>query len=154
MDTPTFTSSVHYQDPRAAAAWLERAFGFEVTMAIEGPPESPEMCHYEMCVAGRGRVMLGGQWEESVRSPKSVGGRNTQAVHVMLESDLDAHCERARAAGAEIVAEPSDQFYGDRTYRAVDLEGHRWTFAVHVRDVTRAEAEAALGQPIEAKSWR
>ena len=46
-----------------------------------------------------------------------------------------------------------DQFYGDRTYRAVNLEGHVWTFSVHVRDVTRAEAEAAIGQRIVASSW-
>jgi len=154
MESPTFTSSVHYQDPKAALAWLERAFGFEITMAIDGPPEAPDMCHYEMSVGGQGRIMLGGQWEERIRSPKSLGGANTQVVHVMLEGDLDAHCERARAAGAQIIAEPSEQFYGDRTYRATDLEGHRWTFAVHVRDVSRAEAEKALGQPIEAKNWR
>jgi uncharacterized glyoxalase superfamily protein PhnB len=154
MDSPTFTSSVHYRDPKAALAWLERAFGFEITMAIDGPPEAPDMCHYEMSVGGQGRIMIGGQWDESIKSPKSLGGANTQVVHVMLDEDLDAHCERARAAGAQIVAEPSDQFYGDRTYRAADVEGHRWTFAVHVRDVSRTEAEAALGQPIVAKHWR
>ena len=111
------------------------------------------MCHYEMSAGGRGRIMIGGQWEERVRSPKSLGGANTQVVHVMLEGDLDAHCTRARAAGAQILAEPEEQFYGDRTYRVADLEGHRWTFAVHVRDVSRSEAEAALGQPIVAKNW-
>jgi uncharacterized glyoxalase superfamily protein PhnB len=153
METPPFTSSVHYQDPKAALAWLERAFGFEVTMAIEGPPEAPEMCHYEMSASGRGRIMIGAQWEEWVKSPKSLGGANTQVVHVMLDGDVDAHCARARAAGAQIIAEPSEQFYGDRTYRVADLEGHRWTFSVHVRDVSRAEAEAALGQPIVAKNW-
>jgi uncharacterized glyoxalase superfamily protein PhnB len=153
MDKPTFASSVHYQDPKAALAWLERAFGFEITMAIDGPPEAPQMCHYEMSVGGRGRIMIGAEWEERVKSPKSVGGINTQVVHVMLEGDVDAHCERARAAGAEIIAEPEEQFYGDRLYRAADLEGHRWTFSVHVRDVTRAEAEAALGQPIKATGW-
>ena len=153
METPTFTSSVHYQDPKAALAWLERAFGFEVTMAIEAPPEAPDMCHYEMSASGRGRIMIGAQWAEWVKSPKSVGGANTQVVHVMLEGDLDAHCARARAAGAQIVAEPTDEFYGDRTYSVADLEGHRWTFAVHVRDVSRAEAEAALGHPIVAKNW-
>ena len=154
MDTPTFTSSVNYQHPKAAVAWLERAFGFETTMAIDGPPEAPEMCHYEMSVEGSGRVMIGGQWNEWIKSPKNLGGTNTQGVHVQLARDLDAHCERARAAGGRIVAEPSDQFYGDRTYRVADLEGHHWTFAVHVRDVSRAEAESALGQPIVAKSWR
>jgi uncharacterized glyoxalase superfamily protein PhnB len=154
METPTFTSELHYQDPKAALAWLERAFGFEITMAIEGPPEAPKMCHYEMSVGGRGRVTIGSEWNEGVKSPKSVGGANTQGVHVMLERDLDAHCARARAAGGQIIAEPEEQFYGDRTYRVADLEGHRWTFAVHVRDVTRAEAEAAIGQPIVAKNWR
>jgi uncharacterized glyoxalase superfamily protein PhnB len=78
---------------------------------------------------------------------------NTQSVHVLLPGGLDEHCERARAAGAVIAAEPEDQFYGDRTYRAVDPEGHGWTFAARVRDVTRSEAEAALGQPIVATNW-
>ena len=153
MDTPTFTSSVHYQDPKTALAWLERAFGFEVTMAIEGPPGAPQMCHYEMSVDGRGRIMIGGQWQEWVKSPQRLGGANTQRVHVLLEGDLDAHCARARAAGASIVAEPEEQFYGDRTYRAADVEGHVWTFSVHVRDVSRAQAETALGEPITAKNW-
>jgi uncharacterized glyoxalase superfamily protein PhnB len=149
-----FTSSVHYRDPKAALAWLERAFGFEITMAIDGPPEAPEMCHYEMSCAGQGRIMVGAEWEEWVRSPASVDRKNTQRVHVQLPGGLDEHCERARAAGAVIAAEPEDQFYGDRTYRVLDLEGHCWTFAAQVREVTREEAEAALGQPIVATSWQ
>jgi uncharacterized glyoxalase superfamily protein PhnB len=153
MDSFVFTSSVHYRDPKAALDWLARAFGFEVTMAIEGPDGEPAMSHYEMAIGGRGRIMIGSDWPEWTRSPASVGGANTQTCHVELTGDLDAHCERARAAGAVIAVEPADQFYGDRTYRAVDLEGHVWTFAQHVRDVTRAEAEAAIGAKIEATSW-
>jgi uncharacterized glyoxalase superfamily protein PhnB len=154
METPTFTSSIHYQNPKAAIEWLERAFGFELTMAIEGSADAPEMCHYEMSVGGQGRIMVGGQWEELVKSPKSLGGANTQMVHVMLEGDLEAHRQRARAAGAQILAEPAEQFYGDLTYRVADLEGHRWAFAVRVRNVSRAEAETAIGQPIMAKNWQ
>ena len=153
MEDQVFTSSVSYRDPKAAVRWLEKAFGFEVTMAIDGPPESPEMCHYEMSCQGLGRVMLGGQWDDWVSSPAEVGGKNTQTVHVQLPDGLDDHCERARAAGATIAAEPEDQFYGDRSYRAIDPEGHRWTFAAKVRDVSLAEAEAALGQPISATNW-
>ena len=154
MEEHVFTASVHYRDPKAALAWLERAFGFEVTMAIEGPPEAPQMCHYEMSCAGEGRVMVGAEWAEWVRSPTSVGGANTQSLHVQLPSGLDEHCQRARAAGAVIAAEPEDQFYGDRSYRAVDPEGHCWSFATHVRDVTRVEAEAAIGQSITATNWQ
>jgi len=154
MEEHVFSSSVHYRDPKAALAWLEQAFGFETTMAIDGPPEAPQMCHYEMSCAGQGRVMVGGEWADWVRSPASAGAVNTQTLHVHLPSGLDQHCERARAAGAVIAAEPEDQFYGDRTYRAVDPEGHRWTFSMHVRDVSRAEAEATIGQPIAATSWQ
>lgn len=153
QDDPIFTSSVHYRDPVAALDFLERAFGFEVTMAIDGPPEAPEMCHYEMALEGRGRVMIGAEWEEAVQSPSSLGGANTQRVHVQLAGDLEAHCERARAAGATIVMEPEDQFYGDRSYRALDPEGHSWTFSTHVREVSRAEAEAAIGVPIRSATW-
>ena len=154
MDKQVFTPSVTYRDPKAALAWLEQAFGFEVTMAIDGPPEAPAMCHYEMSCAGQGRIMIGGEWAERVRSPASVGAANTQSVHVQLPGALDEHCARARAVGAVIAAEPEDQFYGDRTYRAMDLEGHGWTFGTRVRDVTRAEAEAAIGQPIMATTWQ
>ena len=59
--------------------------------------------------------------------------------------------ERARAAGAVILAEPEDQFYGDRTYRARDPEGHVWTFGQTVRYVPETEWEAASGLKV-AKS--
>lgn len=153
METPTFTTSLFYRDPKAALDWLSEAFGFELTMAIDGPDEDPTQCHYEMAYDGRGRIMIGGEWGEWTRSPASVGGVATQSTHVDVAGDVDAHCARARAAGAVIEAEPSDQFYGDRTYRAVDCEGHRWTFSARVREVTRAEAEAAIGQPIMATNW-
>jgi uncharacterized glyoxalase superfamily protein PhnB len=153
METPTFTVAAFYRDPREALEWLARAFGFEVTMAIDDPANDPRNSHYEMAIEGRGRIMIGGEWADWTRSPASVGGVNTQSAHVDLTRDIDAHCERARAAGAVIAAEPADQFYGDRTYRAVDLEGHVWTFAQHVRDVSRAEAEQAIGLPITATNW-
>ncbi len=153
IDDTTFTPSVHYIDPRSALAWLVDAFGFEVTMAIDATEEDPSSCHYELAVGGRGRVMIGGEWRSGIRSPSSIGGANTQTLWVALPGGLDEHCERARAAGAVIDQEPAEQFYGDRTYRAFDPEGHLWTFAQHVRDVGRADAEVALGRPITSTNW-
>jgi uncharacterized glyoxalase superfamily protein PhnB len=69
--------------------------------------------------------------------------------HVHHYRGLDAQCERARAAGAVILMEPADQFYGDRTYMARDPEGHAWSFAQTVRYVTREEAEKASGLKID-----
>jgi uncharacterized glyoxalase superfamily protein PhnB len=153
MSDNPFTSSVFYQSPKAALDWLAHAFGFELTMLIESP-EDVRMIHSEMALGGRGRLMVGGEWDERVRSPRSVGGKNTQSLHVDLEKDIDAHCDRARAAGAIIVQEPQDQFYGARTYRALDLEGHMWTFSQAVRTVSRKEAERALGTEIFAPTWQ
>jgi uncharacterized glyoxalase superfamily protein PhnB len=154
MDDITFVPALAYCDPKAALDWLAKAFDFEVTMAIEGPDGDSSQCHYEMGYEGRGRLMIGSEWNEWMRSPASGDGRNSSSVHVAVTHDIDAHCERARAAGARIFAEPADQFYGDRVYRCVDPEGHHWVFAMHVRDVTRSEAEAAIGTPIHAPGWQ
>ncbi|MDB5427194.1 MAG: hypothetical protein JWR43_1169, partial [Phenylobacterium sp.] len=47
-----------------------------------------------------------------------------------------------------IVQEPSDQFYGERTYRVIDPEGHVWNFAQPVAQVSIADQEAATGLKI------
>ena len=143
---PSFGSAVSYRDPRAALDWIEKAFGFERSMVITD--KDGRLAHSEMKF-GDGYLMVGSEWADFVASPASVGGKNTQSIHVQLQDGIDAHCERARAAGAAILMEPADQFYGDRTYRARDLEGHVWTFAQTVRSVTREEAERASGLKIE-----
>jgi hypothetical protein len=56
--------------------------------------------------------MVGSEWSDWAKSPASVGGANTANIHVGLEADVDAHCKRARQAGAIIEMEPEDQFYG------------------------------------------
>jgi uncharacterized glyoxalase superfamily protein PhnB len=139
---PSFIPAVVYRDHRAALKWLETAFGFEMTEVLtdsEGAIVHAEMTH------GDGVVMIGYEWTEWARSPLSVDGKNTQRIHVRLERDIDAHCERARKAGAKIFMEPADQFYGDRTYMAVDPEGHHWTFSQPVKQVSMKEMEEASG---------
>lgn len=131
MDRPAFVPAVFYKDPLAALRWLETAFGFEVAALIldaEG-----NLAHSEVTFQG-GALNVGGEWgggpigPARMRSPASLDGVGTQFIRVTLAEGIDEHCERARAAGATIVAEPADQFYGDRVYRALDPEGHVWNF--------------------------
>ncbi len=136
------SSAVSYQDPKAALRWLEDAFGFEPLMVIldsEG-----NLLHSEMKF-GHSVLMVGNEWSEMHKSPKSLSGLNTQSVHVQLDADIDAHGEHARKAGAVILQEPQTQFYGDRTYRAADPEGHIWTFGMTVQKMTPAEWDKAMG---------
>lgn len=150
MRPTTFTPALSYLDPFAALDFLERAFGFERTMVITD--ETGALGHAQMGF-GSGTVMIGSEWNENRKSPASLGGKCTQTVHVHLDEDIDAHCARAEAAGARIEMRPEDQFYGDRTYRAVDPEGHVWTFGQAVKMVSRADAEAASGLKIDAATW-
>jgi uncharacterized glyoxalase superfamily protein PhnB len=95
--------------------------------------------------------MVGPEWASWAKSPASVGGGNTQVVGVRLARGIDEHCERARAAGATITQEPADQFYGDRIYMAVDVEGHYWSFSQPVRNVSRKEMAKASGLKVRTR---
>ncbi len=139
---PAFISSIVYKDNRAALKWLQKAFGFEVSEVLTDSNDN--IVHAEM-THDDGVIMVSNEFASWTKSPESIGGSNTQRVHVRLSSGIDEHCERARQAGARIVGGPSDQFYGDRTYGAVDLEGHHWTFSQAVRTVSAAEMEQATG---------
>ena len=142
---PPLSSAVFYRDPMAALEWLEHAFGFDRSMVITAPDGGA--VHIEMRHGG-GRLMIGSRWADHIASPADVDGKNTQSVHVQLDQDLDAHCERARGAGAAIVQEPENQFYGDRTYRARDPEGHVWTFSQNFAPFSLEESEKATGLKI------
>jgi uncharacterized glyoxalase superfamily protein PhnB len=138
------SGAVSYQDPKAAYRWLETAFGFEPLFAIlDG---DGNLAHSEMSY-GNSVVMIGSEWSAEHKSPRSIGGSNTQSIHVQLAQgdDIDAHCAHARAAGATILQEPQTQFYGDRTYRAKDPEGHIWTFGVTVQKLTPEQWDKASG---------
>lgn len=139
---PTLTSAIIYRDAKAAMEWLEKAFGFELAMLVTD--DKGEIGHCEMRL-GDGLIYVGYEWHDKAKSPAGLDGVNTQGVHVQLTEDIDAHCERARKAGAAILMEPQDQFYGDRTYRARDLEGHIWTFGQMVREMTPEEMSDGTG---------
>jgi uncharacterized glyoxalase superfamily protein PhnB len=136
------SSALSYKDPKAAFRWLEEAFGFESLMVILDADGN--LAHSEMTY-GNSVVMIGTEWTEKHRSPKSIDGINTQTVHIQIEDDVDAHCERARKAGAKILQEPETQFYGDRTYRCTDPEGHIWTIGQTVQRMSSDEWDKAMG---------
>jgi uncharacterized glyoxalase superfamily protein PhnB len=140
---PRISAAVFYDDASAAIDWLCRVFGFEVRLKVEG--EGGRIEHSELTFGDDGLIMVGSTGGKSTRkvplpckSPRSLGGANTQALCTCVD-DADAHCARARAAGAKIVEEPTTNDYGeeywaDRSYRAEDLEGHQWWFMQRVRD--------------------
>jgi uncharacterized glyoxalase superfamily protein PhnB len=126
---PDVIPAIRYKDAPAAIEWLEKAFGFERHMVVDG--EGGTIEHAELRV-GSGMVMLGTAREDdrfNTRTPGELGA-TTAGIYVIVE-DPDAHFEQARAAGAEIVMELTDQNYGSRDYTARDPEGHLWHFGTY-----------------------
>lgn len=114
-----------YEDIERAHDFLVDAFGFGAG-GVERDGDG-QVVHGEVIV-GDGRIWLHRVTpEHEMASPRTmdaaIGGL---VIHV---DDVDAHFERARAAGATIDKEPTDQPYGQREYGARDPEGHRWWFA-------------------------
>lgn len=151
---PSLGTMIAYRDPKAAIDWLEKAFGFETSLLVTD--DAGNIAHSELRF-GNGYIMVGGEWAGgegmggvTAKSPRSLGGANTQHVHVQMEAGIDAHCERARAAGATIIREPEDQSYGDRVYVALDPDGHAWSFGQTVRALSNTEMEGATGLKVKS----
>jgi uncharacterized glyoxalase superfamily protein PhnB len=114
---PRIFPTVHYPDVDAGAAFLREAFGFEdyvIYRDDDGRPVHTELRY------GPSIVFVG---TDEVR----VG---TGSLYVAVD-DADAHCARARAAGARVTTEPFDTDYGSRDYTALDPAGNRWQFGTY-----------------------
>lgn len=136
---PRISSSIYYDKASEAIDWLCRAFGFEVRLRVESDDGNIE--HSEL-VYGEGVIMVADITKTSkydfIRSPGQVGGGNTQNMFAYVD-DVEAHCKRAREAGATIVAEPTttdygEEYWSDRSYQCKDIGGHHWWFAQRLRD--------------------
>lgn len=119
--------ALRYEDAPAAIEWLCRAFGFEIHGVVEG--EEGTIAHAQLTLGG-GMIMLGSARGDEFGSlqvpPVQCGGKVTQSAYIVVE-DVDAHHERAAAAGADIVMAIRDEPYG-RIYSCRDPEGHLWNF--------------------------
>lgn len=123
QNAPSIFPYLLYRDASAAMAWLAKAFGFEEMMRV--PNEDDTIAHAEMHL-GSGIIMIGtARPKEGWLSPLDLPGVN-QTVSVSV-ADVDAHHERAVAAGAEITFPLKSEDYG-RGYSCKDLEGHTWSF--------------------------
>jgi len=122
---PNIFPALHYRDPDAALEWLKRAFGFEEKAVYRG--DDGRIQHAELRL-GDGLIMFGGI--PATGAPSTNGAQPPVTIYAVV-SDPDAHYERAKKAGAEIVRQLADQPYGSREYGARDLEGNAWSFGTY-----------------------
>jgi uncharacterized glyoxalase superfamily protein PhnB len=121
---PRITPYLLYEDVAAAIDWVAKAFGFEERSRMQMGAD-PRWLHAELAYLD-GVVMMG--WPgPDYRNPKH-RGHVTQSLYVQVD-DIEAHYRRSKDAGASIIEELAEQFYGARRYAVEDPEGHQWYFA-------------------------
>jgi len=138
VPTDTVLPHIVYRDVPRALAWLTTTFGFVEHYRYGDPVSGAQMLLGNACIMLR---------EERPRSasPVQLGGLGTQSLTVFVE-DVEAHYERAKAAGATIVEELHETCYGELQYGVEDLGGHHWLFSRHARDVSPAEWGATIAE--------
>jgi uncharacterized glyoxalase superfamily protein PhnB len=134
---------LRYQEPGEAIAWLTRAFGFRERVRMAQPDGTIIASKLE--TPNGGLVMVAGaspdfqawirQRVPDFRQPAEPPWPNISHTTTVMVSDVDAHYEQAKAAGAAILLGPTDQPWGLRVYAALDLEGHQWEFSQMLRSV-------------------
>lgn len=135
LPTDTVLPHVYYRDLDQAIAWLARAFGFTEHYRYGDPISGAQLR------AGNAWIMLKGLAPQA-RTPRELG-YDTLSLTIFID-DVEAHCERARSAGAAILEEPHETVYGEFQYAAQDLDGHHWLFSRHARDLSPSDWGATL----------
>ena len=123
-ENAVFYPFFRYKDAPAAIEWLSKAFGFKVLMNVPG--EHGTIAHAELHL-GPAIIMVGSGDDWAAAPVPSDVRAIKQGVYVAI-NDVDAHCERAKAAGAKILRGPEDTDYRSREYSALDPGGYYWSF--------------------------
>ena len=129
---------LRYKDAQAAIDFLCDAFGFERNAVYENA-DGTAVEHAQLAYRG-GLVMLSTERDDDDRGWGEHAGQGW--IYVVVD-DPDAHHERAKAAGANIIRELEDQDYGSRDYSARDPESNIWSFGTY--NPATAPAEEGAG---------
>ena len=129
---PQVWPTLRAHDARALIRFLVDAFGFEETVVYG---DGDRVDHAQLSWPPGGGIMLGSVRDDGTNAHGQAEGPTptqpgTFGAYVVTD-DVDGVYRRAKAAGAEIIAEPHDTDYGSHDFAAHDPEGNRWSFGTY-----------------------
>jgi len=143
-------STLPYRDTIAMVDWLCDAFGFQKRLVVRG--KNGDVRHAELTF-GESMIMVvpaeDPLFQKLMAHPDQLGGIETQTCYLIV-ADLEGHCARAKAKGAEIVFDVRVENNGERGYACRDPEGHVWMFGTYDPRQTvhqRSQASTVQRQP-------
>ena len=129
-NTPWVIPTIVLKDVKGTMAFYEKAFEFKTRFSM--PDKEGKIMHAEMAYKEQA-IMMGPEYPDfNMHSVSKFKG--SPVSFYLYTEDVDKFCKQAKAAGAKVVQEPTDQFWGDRTCRLSCPEGYSWTFAQNVAD--------------------
>lgn len=119
-------------DLEASAAWYQNALGFADVFTMRMGNGKPLLVHLRWC-------MFSDMLLTPARSPLAAEPGAGITLNFATVS-ADAVAERARAAGARIVTEPTDRPWNARDVLIADPDGYRLNFTAPLADETTRRA--------------
>lgn len=135
---PALSPYLTVRDGDASIAFYETAFGFRIEGMVMRDNDDRVM-HAGMRL-GDACIMFAPQgMSNEMRTPADSAAPISLSLYVYVP-DVDALAARASAAGANVMQQPADQFWGDRIAIVVDPDGYHWTFATNVGEFDASKA--------------
>ena len=116
------------EDIEALITFLKEAFDAKETERVPGPDGTTR--HAEVRI-GDSVVMMG----------TARGNPSTPGMLYVYTEDVDTVYYRALKAGGESIAQPENQFYGDRTAGVKDSQGNIWYMATRIENLSEEELQ-------------
>src|SRR5260221_9399108 len=126
-----------------AIEFYKRAFGAEVIGDVARMPDGKVM--HALLRIGDSNLMLNDEMPEYGALSPASGGSSSVTIHIYTPN-VDAAFEHATSASAQVAMPLMDQFWGDRYGVVTDPDGHTWTLASHVKDMSPEQMKVAIDE--------
>ena len=144
----TATTCLTVIDIDAAIAFYQAAFAAEILTRHTGASDI-EAVHATIKI-GNSIIALNRQApEKGILAPVSLGGSAGQ-THLYVD-DVDSSWNRAVEAGAMMHTDLHDTYWGDRSGMLVDGNGHIWSIASKIENLSQDEISNRAKSFVEAE---
>lgn len=128
-----------------AIDFYKKAFSAEEVMRFNSP--DGKIAHAEVRIGGSVIMLHDEAPEWKALSPQTIGDSGSSIM--LYVPDVDVVFKRAVEAGATVLMDVADQFYGDRCGNIRDPFGHKWSIATHIEDVEPDELQRRAAKLFE-----
>jgi PhnB protein len=131
----SITAYLGIANASAAIEFYKKAFDAIEMFRLNGP--DGKVGHAELRIGDSSLMLADPCGESALKSSQSSNGPSI-GLHLYVE-DVDERYAQAIAAGATVVSEVKDQFYGDRSGTLRDPFGNLWFVSTHKEDLSPEE---------------